>query len=257
MTHPNITCAEFEALLPDYLEEALSDSDVASAELHLASCAECRALVADLREITRQAATLPALVPSRDLWPEIEARTQPKVLPLVAAAPTAAPAPHRHWSRMRLGAIAAALVGVTAIGTWQVAMRQRNANEGQPAVTASAPPASIPSPESVPGVPVTTSAGTAVTRVATVSPARPEAKVTLAEEIAKLRGVLTDRADDLDPTTIAILEASIATIDTAIAEAQAALTADPASQFLNQQLNKSLERKLGLLRKASLLSPST
>ncbi|MBC7894056.1 MAG: zf-HC2 domain-containing protein, partial [Cytophagaceae bacterium] len=82
MTHLNLTCPAFEAQLPEYLEGTQSDSAVADAELHLASCAECRALVADLREIARQAAVLPGMAPSRDLWPEIEARTHASVLPL-------------------------------------------------------------------------------------------------------------------------------------------------------------------------------
>jgi hypothetical protein len=256
MTHRNITCTEFTTLLPDYLEGALADSAVADAELHLASCEACRALVADLRAITRQAGALPALVPSRDLWPEIEARIQPKVIPLATPA-TPSPLHRFPSSPVRRVAIAAGLMGVTALGTWQLATRTQRGTPSDTAIASTpvtAPPVeSTASPATTPGA----STPAAIPAAVTVTPSRPEATTTLAEEIARLRVVLTDRADELDPATVAILESSIATIDTAITEARSALTRDPASRFLNDQLNKSLERKLGILRKAALISPST
>jgi hypothetical protein len=95
----------------------------------------------------------------------------------------------------------------------------------------------------------------AVTAVADAE-RRPSAAATYTSEIQRLRSVMEERAEELDPATVAILMSSIATIDSAIAEARRALDRDPASRFLNQQLNKSLEQKLGLLRKAALL-PST
>jgi hypothetical protein len=66
--------------------------------------------------------------------------------------------------------------------------------------------------------------------------------------------VFDQQSEVLDPRTRAVLSSSLRTIDSAIAEARAALDRDPASQFLTHQLNKSLEQKLGLLRKAALLS---
>lgn len=254
MTHPNLTCPAFEAQLPEYLEETLSDSAVADAELHLASCADCRALVADVREITRQAAVLPGMTPSRDLWPEIEARTHAKVLPL--ASRTAAP-----WSRWHLGAIAAALVGITALSTWAISTRDRgidappavanNLDSSTPLVRGAVEGASVATP-STPSTPLESSPR--VTAVANRErAARPDAGTTYRSEIRRLRDVVDERSEELDPATVAILESSIATIDSAIAEARRALERDPASGFLTQQLNKSLERKLGLLRKAALM----
>ena len=256
MTHPNLTCPAFEAQLPGYLEGTLSDSSVADAELHLAACAECRALVADLREITRQAAVLPGIAPSRDLWPEIEARTHARVIPLT---PRPSATPVTQW---RLGAIAAALVGITALSTWTIATRDRGTDappavatndSSTPTVRGSVEPAQA-TPPSTPSAPVESPAVTAVSH--TAREARPDAGSTYTAEIRRLRGVVEERSQELDPATVAILQSSIATIDSAIAEARRALERDPASGFLTQQLNKSLERKLGLLRKAALLSPS-
>jgi hypothetical protein len=87
--------------------------------------------------------------------------------------------------------------------------------------------------------------------------ARSEARVTFDAEITRLRDVVSERADQLDPATVAIIENSIKTIDAAIAEARAALARDPASRFLSSQLDKALESKLGLLRTAALLPPRT
>jgi hypothetical protein len=63
------------------------------------------------------------------------------------------------------------------------------------------------------------------------------------------------RRADLDPATIAVVENSLTTIDRAIADARAALARDAASAFLNEQLNRALEKKLGLLRTVAFLPP--
>lgn len=253
MNHPNLTCPAFEELLPEYLEGTASVSAVADAELHLASCAECRALVTDLREITRQAAVLPGIAPSRDLWPEIEARTHSEVIPLV---PRIEKAP--RWSQVRLGAIAAALVGITALSTWTLATRERG-TDAPPAVAVNVDSTPVRGSTEAPAIDtpaVPSPTIPHVTAVANAERPRPDAGTTYTSEIHRLRGVVDERSEELDPATVAIIKSSIATIDSAIAEARRALERDPASGFLNQQLNKSLERKLGLLRKAALM-PST
>ena len=78
-----------------------------------------------------------------------------------------------------------------------------------------------------------------------------------ATEIRKLRKIVRDRRSQLDPKTVAVLEQSIAVIDSAIVQSRAALAKDPASGFLATQLNHSLEKKVELLRTAALLPPRT
>jgi hypothetical protein len=257
MINHNLTCDAFQAQLSEYLEGTLADSAVADAELHLAACASCRTLVEDLQAIVQGASTLAPLVPARDLWPGIAARIEPKVLPFAPAAPA------RPWSRLTLGAIAAGLVAVTALSTWQITRSRETA-----ATVAQTPPVIAPMhPESTPSTRATPDVSPPVTAVAPSAPAprsaptlvssparRPDAATTYATEINRLRGVFEQQSDLLDPRTRAVLSNSLRTIDSAIAEARAALNRDPASQFLNQQLNKSLEQKLGLLRKAARLS---
>jgi Putative zinc-finger len=311
MTIRNLTCSELEARLGDYLERTLEDAGAADVELHLSGCAACAALVRDFEGIVREAAALPSLAPSRDLWPAIEARlvsTRPDSLTPAgrASADTGAHAdvidfaeraaeraannsmahdrsrPAFAWRRLRTGALAAGLVAVTAVATW-FAARQL-----PPQTAASAPDnAALPGGDSTlpfsagtapaGAAPVASAAAGGDPRGGTPAPqvadgarpsggaaltpvnraARPALTATLTQEITALRGVLTDRRDELDPRTVAILESSLSTIDSAITEARRALQIDPASRFLSSQLDKALEQKLGLLRTAALLPART
>ena len=57
----------------------------------------------------------------------------------------------------------------------------------------------------------------------------------------------------LDSATINTVEKSLIAIDKAIADARRALAGDASSQFLTEQLNWALEKKLGVLRRVALL----
>jgi hypothetical protein len=93
-------------------------------------------------------------------------------------------------------------------------------------------------------------------RLASTDPLR-EAEPVYDREIGKLRAIVRERRSQLDPKTVAVLEQSIAVIDSAIAQSRAALAKDPASGFLATQLNHSLEKKVELLRTAALLPART
>jgi hypothetical protein len=62
-----------------------------------------------------------------------------------------------------------------------------------------------------------------------------------------------ERSAELDSTTITTVVRSLQAIDTAIAEARAALARDGSSTFLRDQLNRALEKKLTVLRTVALL----
>jgi hypothetical protein len=96
-----------------------------------------------------------------------------------------------------------------------------------------------------------------VARLASASPLMREAEPVYDREITKLRAIVKTRRSQLDPATVAVLEQSIAVIDSAIAQSRAALAKDPASGFLATQLNHSLEKKVELLRTAALLPART
>jgi len=290
-----LDCDGFAAALADYLEGDAPDAVRAAVEAHADDCAECGALLADLQAIPVQAAALPALTPSRDLWSGIAERIDARVLPLERpAARTIVPA-RRSWARP---AVAAAALVVATAGITYVATRARY--EEIPAATASLPARStaresVTSPRQQVAVvtpPPSQSGGSGTTmgqpgaqRTAERTPAAVEpsdrspsgaAQLVRREtrrgdadsvmsateplydrEILKLRTIVKSRRSMLDPKTVAVLEQSIAVIDSAIAQSRSALAKDPASGFLANQLNHSLEKKVELLRTAAMLPART
>jgi hypothetical protein len=90
MTTFNLTCEAVEATLPDYLDETLEPWVRTSIEEHLAECARCTGLARELRNITREAAALPALLPEGDVWPRIAGRIG---APVIASGPVVESAP--------------------------------------------------------------------------------------------------------------------------------------------------------------------
>ncbi len=229
MMTPELTCDAFDASLPDYLERSLDAATAAGAQLHLARCERCAALVRDLDDIGSRAAELPLLTPSRDLWPGIAARIEAPVTSIDAGR-IARTRGARRW--LYDGAIAAALIVATAGGTY-LAMRRPQAAR----VAQGFPPAA---------------SGT----VTTVSE-KPSATVTYEREIDGLRSIVRDRRSQLDPKTLAVIQRNLSVIDSAIAESRAALQHDPKNAFLATQLDRALDTKLDLLRTVALLPART
>ncbi len=285
MTDRNLTCHDIDDRLGEYLAGTLDVSSVADVELHLSGCVACSALVRDFERIVRDAAALPTPAPSRDLWPAISARLATPVVDIGSRSPAGS----AFSRRLRTGALAAGLVGLTATVTYSLvssdadrrlsAARDSVASPVVASITATATPvpgaaegrsavvgdaaslASIATPAPTSGSAFSTLSSAAPGAEPSTLPvarrARLGAKTTYDAEISALRGVLGQRSQQLDPRTVAVLQSSLSTIDSAIAEARRALINDPASHFLSQQLNKALERKLGLLRTAALLPART
>lgn len=223
MTHPHISCDDAQALVSDRLDGALSDTQRAQLDAHLAGCAVCRAVAAELAELHDESAALPTLTPSRDLWSGIEARIQAPVVSLEThRRPTMA-----RWTSRQVAAAAAVLVAVTAGGTWLAATR--SAGIAPPPASASA------------------------ARTQLVAVAAEKGVATYESEIASLHNIIESRRNDLDSATVAVLEKNLKLIDQAITESRAALAADPASTFLADQLGRAYDTKLDLLRSAALL----
>ncbi len=64
-------CTRAHELIGELLEESISEEDRRELEKHLESCPECRDLLTDFQDIKTQAARLPRLEPSPDVWPAI------------------------------------------------------------------------------------------------------------------------------------------------------------------------------------------
>ena len=295
MTGHQLSCEGFAAQLAEYLEGDSTDVSRALMEGHATHCAVCGALLAELRSITAEAARLPLLVPSRELWSGIADRIDARVLPLEASRLGRAFArPRRRWAGSAIAAAALVVLtaGVThlltraALTTATSASPTRQTGSTDVAVTPPADPVLAPADSRTSGETVATTpavigapdpvrsrrlvsravsppAARATTapvpaRLAAAAPELPSgAEPSFDREIAALRRIVRERRSSLDPATIAVLEQSVAVIDSAIVQSRAALAKDPASGFLATQLNHSLEKKVELLRTAALLPSRT
>jgi hypothetical protein len=95
------------------------------------------------------------------------------------------------------------------------------------------------------------------TSLASNAPAPTASELALAPEIAQLQKTLRQRRDQLDPETVRVVEDNLKLIDLAVEQAKAALRKDPASGFLNGQLDGALQKKVELLRTVALLPSRT
>lgn len=266
MTENQVTCAECDELLIQFFEHEIKDADRSRFDEHVSKCLRCQGLIRDIHGIQSQAADLPEMVPSRDLWSGIESRIQPEVRSISSP----------RWSstsRMWLAAAAAALMIATS-GITYLATR-RSVNDSAVSVKSAAPVVSAPqvamaAPEAAVAAPRKSSAS--VRREP--APARTTPKVSLASsssspraptaseiafagEIVQLQSVVAQRRSQLDPETVKVVEDNLKLIDTAVQRARLALKKDPASGFLTRQLDGVLQKKVELLRTVALLPSST
>ena len=266
----NVLCDEFADRLADLLERDVDEATRATLEAHALSCDECGSLLADLRKLRVDAANLPALMPSRDLWQGIADRIDAPVIPLRVAAGEGVTI-SRRWRRWgSFAAAAAVLVAVTSITTRYFTIRTQQ--PASSAIVASRGLSDSATSDTIATRPVAARSGTdsttpsalrpaeAASPVAGRNPARlasnkvkPTAEQVYATEIDRLHRIVQQRRGQLDPITVSVIERNLKVIDDAIAQCRVALDKDPASRFLMQSLNNALETKVELLRTAALL----
>jgi len=262
MTIPTISCEQFQEQLADYLESDASEATRGAIEAHAASCGECGALLADLRELRVNAAALAPRIPQRDLWAGIAARIETPVVEISTSGRLDGVTVQRDGRGRRIqqriwtGLAAAGLVAITATITHQVTKRSvaaptiKVAAKPQPTNTPSTSAPTAPASNAADSSPSNTSAAAPVTSLAnnTLKPDQ-----TYDREIARLRAVVAQRRSTLDTATINVIEHNLEIIDGAIAQCKQALIKDPASRYLMQSLNDALDTKIQLLRTAASL----
>jgi len=226
MTHSETTsCEEFAEHLADYLEHELGEDARVRMDMHSRTCAACASLLADMRMIATSAAKLAPMAPSRDLWAGIAERIE---TPVVALNPSGEMAAHRgsrpRWRGAWMALAAAGLVAVTATVTYELTSRSSSRTQS----VAVNPGSRLP-----------------------LTPVSMEQ--TYDVEITRLREIVKQRTNQLDPATVEVLEKNLKVIDDAIAQCKDALRSDPGSRFLIESLSDALESKVLLLRKAASL----
>ena len=211
--------------LSEYLDGELASADRAALEAHLETCTDCSAVLDDLRRIVDRARAIEEYVPRRDLWPGIASR--------IGATPAATPRIGHRWSFSLPQLAAAAIFLMTLSGGTVWLLRSTALAPGGETIATVVPPG---------GAPVAINA-------------RNSASQSYAAAIADLERVLAGGREQLDTTTVRVIEQNLAAIDQAIAQAQRALLADPANLYLNTHLAETMRRKLDLLRQAATLVP--
>ena len=222
-----------ERLLQGYVDGELDARERGEVDRHLETCAECRALVDDLREIQRVAGTLEHREPPIRAWSRIERGIKLEDDSNGARNPQASGRPvdarlKPSRSTITWLAAAAVLLIATIVGVRYAGPRQAST---PPSATAAANDAAV----------------------AQASAASVEAELRAAEShydkaIQGLEQIARTEQSALDPGTAATLQKNLAVIDQAISESRAAIRAQPASEPARESLIDSFRTKLALLQ---------
>lgn len=235
--------------LSEYLDDTLAADQRRAVEAHLATCASCASTLDELRLVLARASALAPEAPELDLWPAIEARLEPRHAGLGARIAAWISRHRVSLSFPQLAGAMAAMALIAAGVTWVVTQRSAvpvaQVQPSPPRSSAARPPDSSAYHE---------------TREPE-APRRetPRAAATFAEfdqkrydaAIDELQRVLHDHRDELDTTTVRILEQNLALIDRATEDARRALEADPANPYLNGHLAQQMRLKVRLLQRAA------
>ena len=243
--------------LSEYHDGELSPAEQTACESHLAACAECRSVLAEIRGVVAMARSDADQLPTANLWPAIlakidsgSAKAQPHNRPLIDFTAQKAASRDRLWggaaarprrqvtfSLPQLAMAATLLIAVSAAVAYVAAGRVTT--QPVPVVFREAPIQAMAEPVGA--------------LSADVTPAN-FADAAFDRAVTDLERTLVEQRDQLDPRTIVIIERNLAVIDEAIRQARTALDADPANTYLNSHLADARRRKLELLRRATSIA---
>lgn len=74
------------------------------------------------------------------------------------------------------------------------------------------------------------------------------------EDLNRLRRILTEGRDRLDPRTVRTLEENLRIIEIAIAQSRRALETDPNDPYVRGHLTETMKRKVELMHRAAVLA---
>jgi hypothetical protein len=237
---------DFETL-NDYVDGRLDDRVTLLIDKHLSGCEPCSLELASLRSLVAATRALPrAVLPEDDLWTDLKAsidRRKDIVLP----ASTSVSVPDRHgsihegstWRRRTFLAAAAVVLVVLSSTITTLVLR----STGTTTVVEHSPDGG--------------GSGSDHGALPPLPGSFQVADGQYTRTIEELRLAVAARRDQLDPATVRTVDRSLAVVDSAIAEARAALLADPNNRTLVDLLSASYQRKLDLLRRTSELSSRT
>lgn len=220
-------CADLQSdVLVDLVDGRLDPRDQREVERHLEACANCRALVTDLRSIRASAFMLDRREPSAAVWMKLQsavaAEPKPRGRILGVGAFTRRGFVEGGWP-VWLGA-AAALVLATLIGLMPLMNRQ----------------AAAPAPTEAEAQPEAT--------VESVAAEFEAAEQHYQKAIDDLQTIANKDTGELDPQVAAVLQKNLTLIDQAISESRAALKQQPSSVNAQEGLFDALRTKVAVLQ---------
>ena len=226
-----MTTDSFTDRLSEYLDGELTPAERADVDRHLTQCAECRSTLEDLRGVVSEAALLRDARPARDLWSGIAAQIAPDGRPRARVSPFRRAITSRlSFTLPQLAAAGIALMVLSGGLVWMARSGDPRA-DFDPLSAQSGPPSPTP----------------------IVAPVN-FADQHYDEAIADLERTLEAGRTKLDPETVRVLEENLGAIDRAIDQCRRALATDPANVYLNTHLANARQRKIALLRRATMLA---
>ena len=211
-----MSCQDYEALIGDYVDGDIDEARRASLESHLATCASCRAVVADFSVIRAATLTLEAHVPPPDVWRRLSAAIEAEPKPFFGLGGA-------YWWRAL--APAAAMVVLVVALSWTAGRLTPVATERLARATT----------------------GT-VSEPASIVAEYQLAERNLTNTIAGLERIAADDRSTLDMETADVLQANLTVLDGAIGESRDALQKEPENDVAQQSLFDALRDKIALLQ---------
>jgi anti-sigma factor RsiW len=205
-----MTCQAYDERIGDYVDGTLAAGDVARLDAHLAACARCQAMVADLRAIRSMARSLDSHVPPPQVWRALAEATR-----------SSRPSPLRAWLFGWQPVAATAMIAVMATAlSW---VGGRLATDGPPSSRIESSAALFDVPHDA-------------------------AEAHYVSAIASLEALTSVERATLEPQMVDVLDTGMTIIDTAIDQSRAALEMEPDSQIAQDSLFQALRNKVALLQ---------
>lgn len=211
--------------LSEYLDGELNASERQALESHLATCAACGQTLDELRRVVARAGSLEDRPPAKDLWSGVARRIGVSV-PNAVVDLTERRRRRFSFTMPQLAAAAVVLISASGAGVWAMVQDGRQ-------------PSAFSRPQASPNSSL----------IAWV-----DSNQAYDASVAQLQQALENGRGRLDTATVRVLEANLHIIDQAIAQARAALTADPGSAYLSLHLAQTMRTKLELLRRAQSIA---
>jgi len=237
---------DFE-VLSDLLDGYLGRQDAAVVSDHLSVCDTCAATYKSLASLVTSASGLPeSVLPPEDLWVDLRKSLEDrKEVVLQTSRSTegvrVGSTDTRRLSGRMVILLAVAAVILIALSSGITALVLRKSSGSLVARDSSSIPVQ-------PG---------AVVQGALLPAGFRQTEDEFNRTIMELQLAVDTQRGQLSPKTIRTVDRSLAVVDSAIAEARAALLSDPNNQMLVDLLSASYQRKLDLLRRTSELASRT